>query len=305
MQDRLWFGELQKGWKKNQSLSFGDENMIIKVLTDNRVRKRGLLAEHGLSLYIVHGDQNVLFDVGQSNVYCHNAKKMDLDLRKTDTIVLSHGHYDHCMGLPFFPSDGKLPPIYVNRRAFQKKYASDTISPQYRDVGITFNDKEYSSISSSIVFTGEEHNVKGYESISEDIFLIGNISEITDFENESIRFYTGDDYHHDNMDDEQILIMKKQEGLVVFTGCSHKGIVNIIENIKLKFPEENIYAVVGGMHLENASKTRIERTINYLMSMNLKYLIPLHCTGIKAMVQMKEYFKERCLLLCAGDSLEI
>jgi len=296
---------VQKRRTKKQFLSFGDENMTIKVLTDNRVRKRGLLAEHGLSLYITHGEQNILFDVGQSNVYCHNAKKIDLDLRKTDIIVLSHGHYDHCMGLPFFPSDGKLPPIYVNRKAFQKKYASDTISTQYRDVGISFSDKEFSSISSSIVFTGEEHNVKGYESISEDIFLMGNISEITDFENESIRFYTGEDYHHDNMDDEQILIVKKQEGLVVFTGCSHKGIVNIIENIRLKIPESNISAIVGGMHLENASKTRIEKTIDYLISMNLKYLIPLHCTGIKAMVQMKEYFKERCLLLCAGDSIEV
>ncbi|MBQ7012722.1 MAG: MBL fold metallo-hydrolase, partial [Oscillospiraceae bacterium] len=70
--------------------------MQFTVLTENRVRKRGLLAEHGLSLWIEHDGMCILFDTGQSDVYVRNAAALGIDLKRADCIVLSHGHYDHC-----------------------------------------------------------------------------------------------------------------------------------------------------------------------------------------------------------------
>lgn len=81
--------------------------MKISILTDNRTKKRDFLAEHGLSIYIETEKANILFDTGQSDVYCRNALKMDVDLNKTDFIILSHGHYDHCGGLIHFPQAKK------------------------------------------------------------------------------------------------------------------------------------------------------------------------------------------------------
>lgn len=78
--------------------------MKITVLTDDKVHKRGFLAEHGLSLFIEYKDYNILFDTGQSDVYIRNAKALRLDLNKTDCIVLSHGHYDHCGGIEYLPN---------------------------------------------------------------------------------------------------------------------------------------------------------------------------------------------------------
>ncbi len=99
--------------------------MKIHILTNNTVRKRGLLAEHGLPLLIERKDGNILFDTGQSDVYCKNAEYMGLDLRKTNAIVLSHGHYDHGGGLPYFPTSG-FPKIYAHPSAFVQKFAVDS-----------------------------------------------------------------------------------------------------------------------------------------------------------------------------------
>ena len=65
--------------------------MGIHILADNTVRKRGLLAEHRLSILLEDQGGSLLFNTGQSDVYCKNATHMRLDLRKTDAIVLSHG----------------------------------------------------------------------------------------------------------------------------------------------------------------------------------------------------------------------
>lgn len=77
--------------------------MKISILTENRTSKGKFLAEHGLSVFIEFNDMNILFDTGQTDVYCHNASFMGVDLSKTDCIILSHGHYDHCGGYVHFP----------------------------------------------------------------------------------------------------------------------------------------------------------------------------------------------------------
>lgn len=91
--------------------------MKMHILTDNRTNKRGFLGEHGLSIYIEHEKANILFDTGQSDVYCRNAAQMSKDLKKTDCVVLSHGHYYHC-GLIHFPNTDRFPKVYVHESAF-------------------------------------------------------------------------------------------------------------------------------------------------------------------------------------------
>lgn len=125
--------------------------MKVHILTDNRVKKRGLLAEHGLSILIEHPDANILFDTGQSDVYCHNALQIGVDLRKTDCIVLSHGHYDHCGGLIHFPETDGFPKVYIHESAFVKRYALNAGGKGYREIGVPWSLDDYSFIKDSIV----------------------------------------------------------------------------------------------------------------------------------------------------------
>ena len=76
-------------------------NLRITVLVENTVRKRGLLAEHGLSFLIETGTERILFDTGQGLALRHNAAQLKLDLKTLDAVALSHGHYDHTGGLTF------------------------------------------------------------------------------------------------------------------------------------------------------------------------------------------------------------
>lgn len=69
--------------------------MKISILNENTVYKRGLIAEHGLSLLIETDNKRILFDMGQSFAFTYNAEKMNISLEGLDAIVISHGHYDH------------------------------------------------------------------------------------------------------------------------------------------------------------------------------------------------------------------
>ena len=145
--------------------------MKITVLTDDKVKKRGLLAEHGLSLFIEYKNCNILFDTGQSDVFIRNTKALQLDLNKTDYIVLSHGHYDHCGGIESLPDLKKNPKIYLQKYAVKRKYAINPDKKTYREIGIPQLADDY-NISL----------INGNMKISDNIILLGSIPNTVEFE---------------------------------------------------------------------------------------------------------------------------
>lgn len=272
----------------------------FSVLAENKARLRGFLAEHGLSLYIQHGDVNVLFDTGQTDVYLKNAKALGIDLCKTSYIALSHGHYDHCGGLPNFPFESNKPNIYIQKGAFQKKYAINSDNASYREVGIDWHKKNYPQIISN----------DGDISLGNNITLVGNITSGVDFEEIPKGFFTKDnpmqkDMQPDVIDDEQMLVIDTEKGLCIFLGCSHKGIINCVNHALNKFPNKKIYTLVAGMHLSNATDKRISQTIESLKRLDIENIYPLHCTGICAIMQIKQAFGNRCKVLYSGDVVEL
>lgn len=275
--------------------------MKVSILTDDIVNKRGLLAEHGLSLYIEHNGINILFDTGQSSVYCHNAAIMGIDLQNTDCIVLSHGHYDHCGGLIHFPQIEKYPAIYAHHQAFFKRYKSAPAEKEYTDIGIPWSLAEYPYIQSSLTYNPKMLNPYP------GIHILTEIPGSTDFEDLPMGFFIekSGQIIPDMFFDEQILVIETDAGLVVFLGCSHPGVINCLKYVKKSFPEQSIYALFAGMHMEKASPLRVEMTIQYMVKYKIQNVVPLHCTGIMAIWEMKHFLKEHCYVKVAGDVLDI
>lgn len=272
----------------------GSAGMKIRILTENTVNRRGLLGEHGLSLLLEANGRRYLFDTGQTDVYVKNAQKLREDLSGLDGIILSHGHYDHCGGMTCFPAMTDYPPLYVREGAFQdKRYGKPG---RYERIGIGWKKESYPG---SIVETGERHD------LGDGWFLLGNIGYENDFEPKPECFYifptdSEEDKIPDLMSDEQILVVETEKGLSLFMGCSHMGILNCIRRVQKEFPDSRIHTILAGMHLKDASENRVTKTIEALKQLEFDYLIPVHCTGITAIVRMQQELGERCLLADSG-----
>jgi 7,8-dihydropterin-6-yl-methyl-4-(beta-D-ribofuranosyl)aminobenzene 5'-phosphate synthase len=97
----------------------------ITTLTENLVYASGLKAEHGLSIFIETPTANILFDTGQSDVFIHNATKLGVDIASVDTLILSHGHYDHTGGLYAFLELNSKAIVYAKYSLFKSKMHTD------------------------------------------------------------------------------------------------------------------------------------------------------------------------------------
>ena len=90
----------------------------------------------------------------------------------------------------------------------------------------------------------------------------------------------------DYMEDEQLLVIRTPEGLAVFAGCAHLGILNCLERVKEAFPNERLWLLLAGMHLRGCGERRLSVTVEGLRRCDFRWIIPLHCTGIEAIVRM-------------------
>ena len=95
------------------------DSIKISFLVENKTDNPGIIAEHGLSIYIETPERRILFDAGATDILAHNAERMGIDLAEADLAVVSHGHYDHTGGFPAFCRINERAPIYIHRDAFR------------------------------------------------------------------------------------------------------------------------------------------------------------------------------------------
>lgn len=246
--------------------------MQIQILVDNTAGSK-FGAEHGLSYLINHNNTNVLFDVGHSNLFQENAEKMGINLKDTvDTVVLSHGHWDHGNGLVNFSSK----PLITHPSAFIKRYRKDG-SP----VGLNISKQEVEQIY-------DLHLHAKPFLIAEGIMYLGEIPRINDFESQTTPF-VDDKGQPDFIPDDSALVVMNKGALNIISGCAHSGICNIIEYAKKMTHCNEVNAVIGGFHLKHNNKQTIE-TIAYFQKNNINFIRPSHCTGFDAMRAFAQSF---------------
>lgn len=241
----------------------------ITVLSENTAGNK-CRAEHGLS-YLIEADKTFLFDTGASDLFLQNAKLLNIDLDLVNTVVLSHGHYDHSNGL-FFLKNKKLvchPDTFIDR------YRKTNSTP----LGIKMLIEEVKKNFDLFICREPVR-------LSEQIWFLGEIPRLNDFESKETAFKFEDGSEDFTKDDSGLAIIGN-EGLVVVSGCAHSGICNMVDHAIRVTGQQKVQAVIGGFHLkENDGVT--QQTIDHLKKLNVKQVIPSHCTLLPALVAFYE-----------------
>ncbi len=270
------------------------------------VEKRGphlghLRASHGLSVLVRvrRGSETrtILYDTGESGeVLSHNLKILGLSLQNIEAIVISHGHWDHTGGLLWvlqeIARDDTL--VYIHPRALVPRAVTRTT-----ESGETLRRLEPVPTRSEIVETGGKLMIDPEPTLLADgmLLLSGEIPRRTDYE----KGFTGQKALVDGqwvddslVVDDRVLIAKvKEKGLVVVTGCSHAGIVNISHEATRLTGTATVHAIVGGFHLIGPdSATRIPHTTEDLREISPEVIVPCHCTGWRAQHALAKVFPE-------------
>jgi 7,8-dihydropterin-6-yl-methyl-4-(beta-D-ribofuranosyl)aminobenzene 5'-phosphate synthase len=248
----------------------------VTVLADNRA-EAPFLAEHGLALWIEAGNKKFLMDTGQGISLCANAALMNIDISKTDSLILSHGHYDHTGSVADVLRLAPQADIYLHPAAFLPRYSLS--GGEARPV------QAPGTAMSSIVAHPERkvHWIHGYTTAAAVINLTGPIPRETEFEDTGGPFFLDPGGKNpDPIRDDLALWLDTDEGLVVCTGCCHSGIINTLRYIIRITGRSRVKRVIGGLHLVNASQERLERTVEELNKLQIEELVPCHCTGDKA-----------------------
>jgi 7,8-dihydropterin-6-yl-methyl-4-(beta-D-ribofuranosyl)aminobenzene 5'-phosphate synthase len=268
------------------------KKLTITILVDNlsNTSNPDLLTEHGLSIWIEADDQKILFDTGQTDILLHNAKMQGIDLSSADTLVLSHGHYDHTGGVAEVLKCNPTVSVYCHPDIFKSRY-SRQLDGRMKPVIIN------TSAANSLIQSRNAINwVTGPTQLSPDIGITGPIPRTCAFEDTGGAFFCDIvGKQPDLIEDDLAMWFRTVDGLIVITGCCHSGLVNTLSYVRLQNELIQMHTVLGGLHLLNASPERIKETCDYLTTAEIMRIVPCHCTGNGAVKYLQERFREKCI----------
>ncbi|MFU0855107.1 MBL fold metallo-hydrolase [Kluyvera cryocrescens] len=242
--------------------------LTLRVLLENH-RSEGanpaLRAKAGLSLLLQDAQTSILFDTGPDDSFMRNATLMGVDLSDVTATVLSHGHYDHCGGVPWLADNSRIicHPDLGHERFAALSFAGSQrkIKKLSLDIDYLRHRMEYTrapvQISDRFIWSGEiaVENPLAYG-------VLAGPSATTDY-----------------VTDEGVLIYLSDRGLVIITGCGHRGLENIVRHCQNITGIRQVHALIGGFHLRSALPGELWRVRRFLRELNVDTVMGCHCTG--------------------------
>jgi 7,8-dihydropterin-6-yl-methyl-4-(beta-D-ribofuranosyl)aminobenzene 5'-phosphate synthase len=275
-------------------------NFKITTLCENNIGhgSQNLIGEHGLSFYIVAENRRILFDTGQNLGLANNAGVLGIDLSRIDTVVLSHGHYDHSSGLKSLLDCNTDFALCAHPDVFSPKVRAAGDGHKYIGIPVDRNALEQKGIKIQLD--------KDPVSLAPGITTTGEIPFTNDFEAVGSEFYlkNGDDFTADTLADDRALILDTKKGLVVVLGCSHRGVINTLNHVTQVAGRNTIHAILGGLHLGKASDEKLSKIVDHLHTFGLDKIGVGHCTGPKAFVALANAFGDKVFLNTVGNVME-
>ena len=270
--------------------------MKIITLVENTSENDSCIAEHGLSIYIETEKHRLLLDTGQTDAVVNNAEALGVDLTAVDTVILSHGHYDHSGGiLPF----AKLNP---KARIIMQKSAAE---PHY-------NGERYIGIDTDILKLPNIQLIDGDIQLDDELFLFSGVTGRRCYPqgNRKLSCMRSGEKVEDDFAHEQCLVITQNDRRWLLSGCAHNGILNILDRYKELFGSEPDFVLSGfrmmkrdGEHNEE-EKAVIIQTAQELAKMNTVFYSG-HCTGIPAFEMMKEIMGDKLIALHTGAEVQL
>jgi 7,8-dihydropterin-6-yl-methyl-4-(beta-D-ribofuranosyl)aminobenzene 5'-phosphate synthase len=289
------------------------------------------IAEHGFSALVEisyrYKDEKFkhkfLFDTGVSkNGIIYNSNIFNINFKDIETIILSHGHFDHFSGLISVLQKINRPiEIVAHADAFLKRWIVFPDGRKARmDILNEENIREFGGIiikNNCINYlprpklklaNNNKDNNNRFDKKNKRVLITGEIPRITNFEKGfPLQYKEGRDENHliaDPFvnDDQALVMLLKNKGLVILTGCGHAGIINTINYARKATGIKKIYAIIGGFHLSGEEyEDTIPLTITELLRIDSEYIIPCHCTGWKASNEIIKAMPQKYLQTSVGS----
>lgn len=278
------------------AFSTGGAAMTLTVLSENTANPQypDLKVKHGLAVHVELDDYRILYDFGSKGTLVPNSRILGVKLEEVNEAILSHGHHDHGGGLESFLKINKTATVYHGRDAFAPRWSISKGAA--REVGLSFTPGGPLVERLSVVDKLDDR----------DAFIIlpaapghwakpkGNSLLLAGPAGERLQ---------DDFVDELTLVIRGSEGLIVLTGCSHRGILNIVEQVKTYCPDCPITALIGGFHLRDGeeSETDVAAVCSHLAeSLPESRIFSGHCTEEKAGKILADTFTDRYRKLYSG-----
>lgn len=274
--------------------------MKITVLVDNKAGHQ-LAGEHGLSLWVEVAEKCILFDTGQGPALAENAARLGIKLERAEKLVLSHGHYDHTGGLPYVLEQNPGIRIYCHPAVLHTCYR---LLNTGKAKAIQMPEDARSALAKiperQICWTGQP------SLLSPAIGVTGYIPRTNPYENPEGPFFFDPEGHSPNpIEDDQAMWIASPQGLIVMVGCCHAGLINTLRQTQVINRETRIRAIIGGLHLLNASEEQLQQTMAELHIIKPDLIVPCHCTGEYAIQELKGIFSARVLEGSSGMQLDL
>jgi 7,8-dihydropterin-6-yl-methyl-4-(beta-D-ribofuranosyl)aminobenzene 5'-phosphate synthase len=298
------------------------DNYSDLLLPDTEIVKRlrlpppgAPLAEHGLAYLITVNNgtdrRTFLMDGGISGTtLIHNAALLPKSLaaksgavthklEDAETVVLSHGHFDHFCGLAaYLETAGKPLSIVVHPNAFIDRRIN--MAPDFQVPMPTLTEDALTRLGATL---DKRENTSSI--LDETVLVTGQVERATDFEKGSpgLEARIDGEWAADTfLDDQALAILIKGKGLLVIGGCCHAGIINTVNHIRRATGVDNTFAVLGGFHLSGPSEALIGSTVSAMKEFAPEVVVPMHCTGWKAINTFAAEMPEAFILNTVGST---